>query len=59
MKEAFKSVRNESMGLCEVARAYDVSIETLRRQIVSINCQSGPVKLLTSKEEACLAEYCV
>ena len=62
MEEAFKSVRNESMGLREAARAYNVPVETLRRRVagvVSIDCRSGPPTVLTSEEEARLAEYCV
>ena len=47
------------MDLHEAARTYDVPIETLRRQVVSIGCQSGPAKLLTSEDKVCLAEYCV
>ena len=62
MEEALKSVRNESMGLREAARAYNVPVETLRRRVagvVSIDCRSGPPTVLTSEEEARLAEYCV
>ena len=62
MEEAFKSVMNESMGLREAARAYNVPVETLRRRVagvVSIDCRSGPPTVLTSEEEARLAEYCV
>ena len=61
MEEAFKFVRNESMGLRKAARAYNVPVETLRRRVagvVSIDCRSGPPTVLTL-EEACLAEYCV
>lgn len=50
------------MGQRESARAYNVPVETLRRWvagIVTLDCRSGPSTLLTSEEEACLAEYCV
>ena len=62
MEEACKSVKNENMGLREAARAYNVPVETLRRRvagIVSLGCRSGPPTVLTSEEEARLAEYCI
>ena len=62
MEEACKSVKNESMSLREAARAYNVPVETLRRRVagvVSMDCRSGPPTILTSEEEANLAEYCV
>ena len=62
MEEACKSVKSESMTLREAARAYNVPVETLRRRvagIVSLDYRSGPPTVLTSEEEARLAEYCV
>ena len=56
-KLACKSVKDDNMGLCEAARAYNVPVETLRRcvaGIVSLDCRSGP-----REEEAHLAEYCI
>ena len=37
------------MGQREAARAYDAPIETLRRKVVNIHCQSGSAKLLIVK----------
>ena len=37
------------MGQREAAKAYDAPVETLRRQVVSIDCQSGSAKLLIVK----------
>ena len=45
------------MGQREAARAYDVPIETLRRQVVSIDCQSGSAKLLTVKWKRSLLSW--
>ena len=62
MEEACKSVKSESMTLREAARAYNVPVETLRRRvagIVSLDCRPGPPTVLTSEEEARLAEHCV
>ena len=62
MEEACKSVKSDTMGLREAARAHNVPVETLRRRVAGIvtrDCRSGPPTLLTSKEEAQLAEYCV
>jgi len=59
MEEACKSVKSENMTLCEAARVYNVPIETLRKCVVStvsLDCL-GPPTVLTSEEEACLAEY--
>lgn len=61
-EEAYKSVKSEGMSLREAARAYNVPVETLRRRvagIVSLDCRSGPPIVVTSEEEAHLAEYCV
>ena len=62
MEEACKSVKSDTMGLREAARAHNVPVETLRRRIAGIvtqDCRSGPPTVLTSEEEARLAEYCV
>ena len=62
MEEACKAVRDENMGLREAARKYNVPTETLRRRtagLVSLDCRPGPPTVLTSEEEARLAEYCV
>ena len=62
MEEACKSFKNESMSLREAAKAYNVPVETLGRRVagvVSMDCRSGPPTILTSEEEAHLAEYCV
>ena len=62
MEEACKAVRDENMGLREASRKYNVPTETLRRRtadLVSLDCRPGPPTVLTSEEEARLAEYCV
>ena len=41
MQEACKAVKDENMCLCEAARKYSVSVETLRRRtagLVSLEC---------------------
>ena len=60
MEEACKSVKSESMTLREAARVYNVPVETLRKRVVgtvSLDCKLGLLTVLTSEEEACLAEY--
>ena len=50
------------MGLREAARKYNVPVETLRRRttgIVSLDCRPGPPTVLSTEEEARLAQYCV
>ena len=50
------------MGLCEASRKYSVPTETLRRRtagLISLDYHPGPPTVLTSEEEARLAEYCV
>ena len=62
MEQACKSVKDDNKGLREAARTYNVLVETLRRRvadIVSLDCRSGPPTVLTSEEEAHLAEYCI
>lgn len=53
MEEACKSVKSESMTLCEAARVYNVPVETLRKRVVgtvSLDCKLGPPTVLTSEE---------
>ena len=41
---------------------HNVPVETLRRRatgLVSLNCRPGPPPVLTTEEEARLAQYCV
>ena len=62
MEEACNAVKNEQMGLREVARKYNVPVETLWRRttgLVSLDCRPGPPTVLTTEEEARLAQYCV
>ena len=62
MERACNAVKEDSMGLRQAARAYNVPVETLRRRvagIVDINCRPGPPTVLTMEEESRLAEYCV
>ena len=62
MEGACNAVKNEQMGLHEAARTYNVPVETLRRRttgLVSLNCRPGPPPVLTTEEEARLAQYCV
>ena len=50
------------MGLREAACKYNVPVETLRRRttgIVSLDCRPGPPTVLSTEEEARLAQYCV
>ena len=62
MMQACNAVKNEQMGLREAARKYNVPDETLRRQttgIVSLDCRPGPPTVLSTEEEARLAQYSV
>ena len=62
MERARKAVKEDSVGLQQTARAYNVPVETLRRRvagIVNIDCCPGPPTVLTKEEESRLAEYCV
>ena len=62
MEEACNAVKNERMSPREASRKYNVPVETLRRRttgLVSLDCRPGPHTVLTSEEEARLAEYCV
>ena len=62
MEEACNAVKNERMSLREASRKYNVPVETLRRRttgLVSLDCRPGPHTVLTSEEEARLAQYCV
>lgn len=63
-EEACKAVKDENMGLREAFRKYNIPTETLKRRtciagLVSLDCRPGPPTVLTSEEEAQLAEYCV
>ena len=62
MEEACIAVKNEQMSLREAARKYNVPVETLRRRtagLVSLDCRLGRSTVLTTEEEARLAQYCV
>ena len=61
MERACKAVKEDSTGLRQAARAYNVPVKTLRRRvagIVDIDCRPGPPTVLTKEEESRLAEYC-
>ena len=62
MEEACNALKNERMSLREASRKYNVPVETLRRRttgLVSLDCRPGPHTVLTSEEEARLAQYYV
>ena len=60
MEEACNAVKNERMSLQEASRKYNVRVETWRTTgLVSLDCRLGPHTVLTSEEEARLAQYCV
>ena len=61
MTAAVNAVNNEGSSLRATCRLYNVPIETLRRRVmgqVDVECRPGPQTIL-SKEEDCLAEYCI
>ena len=62
MLEAVKSVVEDGTHLREVARIFDVPVETLRRRVVGsvpVNCRPGPKLVLKEEEEEALKDFCV
>ena len=62
MLEAVKSVVEDGTHLREVARMFDVPVETSRRRFVGsvpVNCRPGPKLILKEEEEEALKDFCV
>ena len=62
MAVAVDCVQKEGKGLREMARLYNLPVESLRRRIigsVELNCRPGPPTVLTEEEEERLADYLI
>ena len=58
MRAAVSSVVNETLGLREASRMYNIPVETIRRRVngsVSMGCRPGPSTILTDEEEKLVA----
>jgi len=62
MKAAVASVVNETLGLREASRVYNIPVETIRRRVngsVRMGCKPGPTAVLTDEEEDRLVSYLI
>jgi len=62
MKAAVASVVNETLGLQEASRVYNIPVETIRQRAngsVRMGCKPGPTTVLTDEEEDKLVSYLI